>query len=872
MSYFGEYFWGEKNHGFDVLYHSMKQGQVSTKELADFIRERATVEETYSKAMAKLAKMAGNGTPMGTFAPLWEVFRVSSDKLALCHMELTKKLNDLIKDVVRYGEEQSKAHKKCKEEAVGTLEAVQALHGVSQILPKSRESYVSRCLELERLRKEGTNQKEIDKVEGKTKKAAETLRRCVEKYNTARADFERKMLESALRFQAIEETHLRHMKGILGAYAHSVEDTHVQIGQVHEEFKQNVENVSVETLVRKFAENKGTGREKPGVVDFEEYSSMALPEGGRRLRGSGGNRPFRIPGLSRREREHRPSDSPEAESVACPVVDEEGFTVRPDVNQNTERENPRFCSSSDSDYDDEEEPRKFFVQIKPAPPPSQSRDAEAAAAQLKATAGSLILPPGPGGTMKRHSSREMSGKPLRPHSASRAIRCAEKPQSDVQLSKALFGPPLESALEPEDFPENVEDSGLDSPSHPAPGPSPDSWVPRPATPQSPPGARRPPSSPPARPHTCPAWTAPGGPPGSEPNSDPWASDDLVPALPDAGPREGQAVLPRRGHTRKTPSTLTRSNGDLSRSLSPSPLSSSVPSSLPERSSGFSQSGLGISRGPSPVVLGSQDALPVATAFTEYVHAYFRGQDAPSCMVKVTGELTMSFPAGIVRVFSGTMPLPVLSFRLVRTAVIEHFQPNADLLFSDPSQSDPATKDFWLNMSALTGHLQRQAEQSPAASYYNVVLLRYKFSKPGVQAAPLQLSAHWQCGRALTQVSVEYSYCPSAMALPTPLTNVQILLPVEEPVTNVRLQPAASWNLEEKRLLWRLPDVSEEGGQGHLSASWEPLSGPSMPGPVAAHFTSEGSTLSGVDVELVGSGYRMSLVKRRFATGTYLAGC
>lgn len=33
---------------------------------------------------------------------------------------------------------------------------------------------------------------------------------------------------------------------------------------------------------------------------------------------------------------------------------------------------------------------------------------------------------------------------------------------------------------------------------------------------------------------------------------------------------------------------------------------------------------GVSRGPSPVVLGSQDALPVAIAFTEYVHAYFRG--------------------------------------------------------------------------------------------------------------------------------------------------------------------------------------------------------------------------------------------------------
>lgn len=31
---------GEKNHGFDVLYHNMKHGQISTKELADFVRER----------------------------------------------------------------------------------------------------------------------------------------------------------------------------------------------------------------------------------------------------------------------------------------------------------------------------------------------------------------------------------------------------------------------------------------------------------------------------------------------------------------------------------------------------------------------------------------------------------------------------------------------------------------------------------------------------------------------------------------------------------------------------------------------------------------------------------------------------------------
>ncbi|XP_017735054.1 PREDICTED: F-BAR domain only protein 1 [Rhinopithecus bieti] len=858
MSYFGEHFWGEKNHGFEVLYHSVKQGPISTKELADFIRERATIEETYSKAMAKLSKLASNGTPMGV-----RNFTVypRSPLLSL----------------------------QCKEEVVGTLDAVQVLSGVSQLLPKSRENYLNRCMDQERLRRESTSQKEMDKAETKTKKAAESLRRSVEKYNSARADFEQKMLDSALRFQAMEETHLRHMKALLGSYAHSVEDTHVQIGQVHEEFKQNIENVSVEMLLRKFAESKGTGQEKPGPLDFEAYSAAALQEAMKRLRGA---KTFRLPGLSRREREPEPPaavDFLEPDSGTCPEVDEEGFTVRPDVTQNSTAEPSRF-SSSDSDFDDEE-PRKFYVHIKPAPARAPACSPEAAAAQLRATAGSLILPPGPGGTMKRHSSRDAAGKPQRPRSAPRTGSCAERLQSEEQVSKNLFGPPLESAFDHEDFtgssslgftsspspfssssPENVEDSGLDSPSHAAPGPSPDSWVPRPGTPQSPPSCRAPP--PEARGIRAPPLT--DSPQPLAPSPGPWgletlAGGDLMPAPADPTAREGLAAPPRRLRSRKVSCPLARSNGDLSRSLSPSPLGSLAPGTALDRPSFSSQTGHGVSRGPSPVVLGSQDALPVATAFTEYVHAYFRGH-SPSCLARVTGELTMTFPAGIVRVFSGTPPPPVLSFRLVHTAPIEHFQPNADLLFSDPSQSDPETKDFWLNMAALTEALQRQAEQNPTASYYNVVLLRYQFSRPGPQSVPLQLSAHWQCGATLTQVSVEYGYRPGATAVPTPLTNVQILLPVGEPVTNVRLQPAATWNLEEKRLTWRLPDVSEAGGSGRLSASWEPLSGPSTPSPVAAQFTSEGATLSGVDLELVGSGYRMSLVKRRFATGMYLVSC
>uniref|UniRef100_A0A8C8EAQ0 Muniscin C-terminal domain-containing protein n=1 Tax=Otus sunia TaxID=257818 RepID=A0A8C8EAQ0_9STRI len=156
----------------------------------------------------------------------------------------------------------------------------------------------------------------------------------------------------------------------------------------------------------------------------------------------------------------------------------------------------------------------------------------------------------------------------------------------------------------------------------------------------------------------------------------------------------------------------------------------------------------------------------------------------------------------------------------------------------------------MNMAALTGHLQKQAEQSPAASYYNVALLKYQFSRLGSGAAPLRLCVRWDCSPGATRVSVDYGYNAGALALPVPLANVHVLLPVDEPVANLGWQRA--WG---------------NGGCGRLSASWEPLGGPSKPSPVAAQFSSEGSTLSGVEVELASAGYRMSLVKKRFATGT-----
>ncbi|XP_057674395.1 F-BAR domain only protein 2 isoform X3 [Corythoichthys intestinalis] len=839
--YFVDNFWGEKNNGFDVLYHNMKHGQISSKELTDFIRERSVIEESYARSMTKLVKTAGNFSQLGTFAPMWEVFKGSTEKLAICHMELVRKLQELIKDVHKYVEEQAKAHKKTKEEVASTLEAVQNIQSTGQALQKSKENYNAKMVEQERLRKEGAAQRDVDKAGIKAKKATETYKSYVEKYAYAKSDFELKMEETAQKFQNIEESHIIHIKDIIKSYSQSVDETHVQIGEVHNEFVRNVENTSVESLIQKLAESKGTGKERPGPIEFEECNTAIATEGAKPRR----RKPFGIPGR-RKDKDTDSTESTEAESNAAngappgyygaidiqnanvPQVDDEGFCIRPESMENDAKENS-FYSSSDSE--DEDEPRKFHVEIKPVQANDDTHQNRATIDELKVSISNIVLSPSVSGQMRRNQSSDELAKARVPASY-------DLSNNDL-LSLDPLGPFMTTAASSQ-------------PGSTSTGPN------RPTTPLAA-GALVPPPRPSSRPKL---------PTGKLSGINEIARPFSPPKAPGASPPPAAPLA------RAESSSSLSSNASLSAANTPTVEDDMFVSKLPtfERRC---ETPAGASRGPSPVTLASQDALPIAVAFTESVNAYFKGSDPNKCIVKITGDMMLSFPSGIIKVFTGNPSPAVLTFKLKKTGRLEQILPNQQLLFSDPSQSNSESKDFWFNMQALTAYLRKSAEQNPAASYYNVDILKYQVQSDGIRSTPLNLAVYWKCTPGSTDLRVDYRYNPDSMAVPGPLGNVQILVPVDGGVTGMQSLPDALWNAEQNKCLWRLSDVSEKSenqGSGSLRAKFEVSNGPSNPSTLAVQFMNESTTLSGVDMELQGSGYRLSLSKKRFATGRYMADC
>ncbi|XP_076379769.1 F-BAR domain only protein 2 isoform X9 [Megalopta genalis] len=921
---FADYFWGEKNNGFDVLYHNMKHGVVASKELADFLKEQSAIEENNYKLLTKVAKQVGNtSSTQGTFAPVWAALRGAAEKLAGLHLQMAQKVTELIKDVSKYADELHKKHKAVKEEESSTLEVVQSIQSITVTLQKAKDMRMQKGLELEKLKKDNASQKELEKAEIKFKKAQDDYKILVDKYMVIRNDFKTKMTQACRRFQDVEETHLKHMKEFLTIYADVLQTNHEQVGQVHIDFKRQCLDMTVDKLLEQFVQSKYTGFEKPDIIEYEEVmtnlgdmTTHSQSDGNvetPKETSKGANGETGVAGNT------HSSKKDQGLKGGGNQVDEEKGRVQEKEN---ERLNERDRELSHAQAT--KASRRTTSLLNLFMSNSQDKQKQAGSGSAPATPQGNNLPPAvPPPSISRNPLRgsklvtRIMVPPLctlldqqwflRSRREKRKGKKAKKKKDAVETS---------SNKEEKSDLEDKEDSRKSE--TPTPEVDEDGFCIRPKSdpwenekgfysssdtdsedererkirveikPLSNGGAPMSASVDELRAtvENLSLSPAPTGRRGSNTDSDHHMKrsqsvsqqlgdgdlfsevGDITPALPPkqsaSSTPTGSIIIPRppsrRGEGpsprgRMSPATISRAD--------------SV-ASLEFRTAGV---GVGSSRGPSPLTIGLADTIPLAVAFHEIVHSYFRGTDETRCQVKLSGDMMLSFPAGIVTVLANNPSPAKLTFRVRNSNRLEKLFPNNQLVSMDATQTTVDSTIFEFNMSALTTLLRKQAEQNPSASYFNVDILKYQIKcKEGAGSCPFQLVAYWKCETTHTDLKIDYKYNSRAMASPSPLLNLHVAAPIDGEFKSLNSKPQAQWLPETNRVLWKFTELSQysEGhGVGSLKARVELEDGPGNQGTIFTQFNCEGTTLSGVEFELLGPGYRLSLVKRRFVSGKYI---
>ncbi|XP_041976992.1 F-BAR domain only protein 2 [Aricia agestis] len=884
---FVDYFANEHN-GYDILYQNMKYGLIASKELSEYFRERSNIEETNSKLLAKLAKQANSNCAQGTFAPFWTVLKCSAEKLSNLHQHMFQKVSELVKDVARYADELHKKHKAVKDSESSTLEVVLLIQNTKQALQKAKDVYTSKSAELEKLRKDNASAKDIEKAEVKIKKLHEDYRQLAEKYNLVKQDFEKKMTQTCKHFQDVEEAHLKQMKQFVNSYADIIQNNQDLMGQVHRDFKHQCLELTVEKLLEQFLVDKYNTLEKGNLVELPP----TLPKPGSANNSiseadqistvsNGSHKPAQPPKVAKKEPSFATKTSRRTTSLLNLFTPNFQSKDEPSVSA----EGPAPCSAPSSpsgtpatpvaqDKDDINRTQtlresKWFLRsrrnkAKPKKSKGKKKDeiSENSVTCDKSDLEEKEEEPPPKEDLMNSPEVDEEGFCIRPKDEKCSVYSSSDSDSEeereqgkihVEIKPITNGnAPMSASLD--ELRATVENISLYKINT----------------------TRR----------------------GSNANASK-ASSDLLdlnffqspsvsnPTSPHTNVSNPYAPLQgNASHLLESPTPVSTADvGDLFsevgemnqsnfRTSTPTISTISLPRPPSRRSEGdFRTACSSGSRGPSPLTIGMADTIPLAVAFHEIIHSYFRGTEESRCQVKMSGDMMLSFPTGIVGVLANNPNPAKLCFRLKNIHRLDNVLPNKQLISINLMMSTRDTTVVEFNMPALTALLRKQSEKNPTAQYFNVDILKYQIRpKSGAASCPLQMVSYWKCERDHTDLKVDYKYNLHAMSPPSPLLNVSVCVPMNGTVKNVIAMPKNSWNSEIEQALWRFTELSQHSddrGVGSLKARFELTNGPSTKKTISAQFNCEGATLSGIEFELIGSGYRLSLVKRRFVSGKYI---
>lgn len=306
---------------------------------------------------------------------------------------------------------------------------------------------------------------------------------------------------------------------------------------------------------------------------------------------------------------------------------------------------------------------------------------------------------------------------------------------------------------------------------------------------------------------------------------------------------------------------------------------------------------------SPLTINSgSEIIPIAVAFNETVHAYFKMGDQAKFKVKCFGCMKISFPFAILKLLA--IELPQLEFRLSNLHIAnQDLKINNQLLnrtsadssnqsfvsavssaSSPPQLNNSSTSSSSINSLTeslqfqfvtqnLITELKQQHQQNKMAAFFNFELLKYEFKYSNT---PLVLNARWTSNPDESTIELTLDYVFNFRKNLSQV-NFMIVMPINksnEKISLVKSEPTAMVQETENKLqiLWQLSSINSNGKiKAKFSIVSKESSNISLEKfyqPVYAKFHVDNETLSQVKFDILSSSYKLSLLKEKIESGKY----
>lgn len=287
---FDNSFWNEEIgnfQGWELIIRRLKDGRHVLKEYAEFLKQRAAIEEQLGKSLVKLAKTIAIRDELEPVRNVWEVVKTQTETSGLAHLKSAHQLFAEMSKVTEVGET-VRDKRRMREESVRNHQQNVKAHW--KRVSEAKRLYETRCREEvasnqfyhQEVARLGKSSREAEKAHSKYAKARQALdvsestyQSSVSAVEEARQAWEKETERTLLAFQCMEEERLASVRESLWRVTNMGSLAAVADDLAEEEVRKALEACDLDDAINKFVSNNATGSKRPPTIIFKQQPTSS---------------------------------------------------------------------------------------------------------------------------------------------------------------------------------------------------------------------------------------------------------------------------------------------------------------------------------------------------------------------------------------------------------------------------------------------------------------------------------------------------------------------------------------------------------------------------------------------------------------------
>ncbi|KAG7322876.1 hypothetical protein KOW79_014222 [Hemibagrus wyckioides] len=284
--HFKDNFWNSEltsTAGYDAIVQHLNDGKRTCKEIEDFMKARAAIEEKYAKELLGLSRKVCGHNEMNTLKRSLDVFKLQTEQVSMSHLHLAQAMREEAKKLEEFREKQKEAKKKLEQQ-------MDALHKQKATQYKktmeTKKTYEQKCRDKEDaeqvMNRNATtsNAKQQEKLYSKAQQAKQSAEEADRVYNQnvlalakLREEWLNEHVKACEMFEKQEVERISVLRNVVWTHLNQLSQQCVTSDELYEEVRKSLEQCDIQEDLEHFINLRRTGDKPPVPVPYENFYS-----------------------------------------------------------------------------------------------------------------------------------------------------------------------------------------------------------------------------------------------------------------------------------------------------------------------------------------------------------------------------------------------------------------------------------------------------------------------------------------------------------------------------------------------------------------------------------------------------------------------